>query len=115
MIPIQPLLIVVLGLLVWAYLVRFRSMFWDRLIVIGFSAAAILLVSYPELSNRIANRLGVSRGADLIFYLAFPGLLFMILLLYAKTTRQEEHLASLTRELALLRETSRDREEATER
>jgi hypothetical protein len=103
MIPIQPLLIVFLGLLVWGYLVRFRSKFWDRLIVIGISVAAVLLVSYPEMSNRIANRLGVSRGADLIFYLAIPGLLFMILLLYAKTTRQEEHLASLTRELALLR------------
>ncbi len=103
MIPIQPLLIVLVGLLVWGYLVRFRSMFWDRLIVIGFSAAAVVLVSYPELSNRIANRLGVSRGADLIFYLALPGLLFMILLLYAKATRQEEHLAVLTRELALLK------------
>jgi hypothetical protein len=102
--PIQPLLIVLLALLVWGYLLRFRSMFWDRLIVIGISATAVLLVSYPDLSNRIANHLGVSRGADLIFYLAIPGLLFMILLLYAKATSQEEHLAQLTRELALLRE-----------
>ena len=103
MIPIQPLLMVLVGLLVWGYLVRFRSTFFDRLIVISFSAAAILLVANPELSNRIANHLGVSRGADLIFYLSFPGLLFMILLLYAKATRQEEHLARLTRELALLK------------
>jgi hypothetical protein len=109
MIPIQPLLILLLALSVWGYLVRFRSMFWDRAIVIGFSVAAVALVSYPELSNRIANHLGVSRGADLIFYLTIPGLLFMILLLYAKTTRQEEHLASLTRELALLRAMTRDR------
>ncbi len=103
MIPIQPLLIVFLALLVWGYLARFRSMFWDRLIVIGISVAAVALVSYPNMSNRIANRLGVSRGADLIFYMAIPGLLFMILLLYAKSTRQEEQMATLTRELAILR------------
>jgi hypothetical protein len=103
MIPIQPLLILLVGLLLLVYLIRFRSMFWDRLIVIGFSAVAVLLVADPDLSNRIANRLGVGRGVDLIFYLAFPGLLFMILLLYAKTMRQEERLALLTRELALLK------------
>ena len=102
MIAIQPLLILLFGLLSVIYLVRFRSTFWDRLIVIAFSAAAVTLVSNPDLSNRIANRLGVGRGADLIFYLALPGLLFMILLLYAKTVRQEERITGLTRELALL-------------
>ncbi len=103
MIAIQPLLILLVGVLLLVYLICFRSMFWDRLIVIGFSAAAILLVSHPDLTNRIANRLGVGRGVDLVFYLAFPGVLFMILLLYAKTMRQEERVALLTRELALLK------------
>src|SRR5579871_6692757 len=101
MIAIQPLLILLFGLLSVINPVRFRSTFWDRLIVIAFSAAAVTLVSNPDLSNRIANRLGVGRGADLIFYLALPGLLFMILLLYAKTVRQEERITGLTRELAL--------------
>jgi small membrane protein len=103
MIPIQPLLILLLGLILLVYLTRFRSMFLDRMIVIGFSGLAILLVSRPDLSNRIANRLGVGRGVDLISYLAIPGLLFMILLLYAKAMRQEERMAVLTRELALVK------------
>jgi hypothetical protein len=101
MIAFQPLLIVVLLGILGTYMLRFRSLLRNRLIVMFFCAASVFFVLDPELTNTIAHKVGISRGADLIFYLALPGLLFMILLLYAKVLEQEQKIIRLTREVAL--------------
>jgi hypothetical protein len=48
-----------------------------------------------------ANLVGVGRGADLIVYLALPGLLMMIFLLFARTRELNAKLTAAVREYAI--------------
>ena len=101
MIPIQPLLILFIGGIL-VYFLQFRSRLLDRLIALVFASASALLIFHPEFSNRIAHRIGVGRGVDLIFYLALPGFGFACLLLFSKTLELRNQVTVLTREIALL-------------
>ena len=74
-------------------------------IVIVFSllGVATLLVPVPALTSRIAVFLGVGRGADLITYFVELGVLFVVLHYYTKFVEIEGKVATLVREIALLR------------
>lgn len=50
------------------YLFRLRSAAGDRLMYLALAAGGVALVLDPDFSNRVAARLGIGRGADLIFY-----------------------------------------------
>jgi len=84
MIPAQPILMGVLAALVLLYFSRLRSKTLDGLIILLCFGGASALVMRPNVATRIANMVGVGRGADLIVYLALPGLLMMIFLLFAR-------------------------------
>lgn len=67
------------------------------------SMLGIVFAIFPNLSTRLANLLGVGRGADLTFYLFIPISLLLILHLNAKLRRQTIGTTELVREIALLR------------
>ncbi len=77
---------------------RFRNAIIDALIIIAFIAAGIILVLFPELTNKVAHALGVGRGADLVFYLSILFFFFIILKLYARIRRLEESFTKMIRE-----------------
>ncbi len=101
MIPVQPILIAVLVVVVLFYFSRLRTKTADGLIILVCFGCASLLVIRPNIANRIANLVGVGRGADLILYLALPGMLMMILLLFAKTRELNAKLTAAVREYAI--------------
>ena len=103
MILIQPVLVFLLLASVAVYFAKFRSKLWDRGIVIAIFIAATLFIVQPELANRLAVVAGVSRGADLFFYITIPGLAFALLLLLSRIRQLEQRTTLLVRELALLR------------
>ena len=101
MIPVQPILLAVLVAAALIYFLRLRSKAVDGLIVLFCFGCASLLVMRPTIATRMAQLVGVGRGADLIVYLALPGLLMMIFLLFARTRELNAKLTAAVREFAI--------------
>ena len=64
-------------------------------------ATAVICILFPEWTNVIARKLGVGRGADLIFYLCILLFYFILLKLYARLRKLEEQITTLIRNDAL--------------
>ena len=89
----------VLGIFVY-YISRFRNAFIDLLILFIFSGLAIFFILFPEYTNDIAKKLGVGRGADLLFYSCILFFLFILIKLFARIRRLEKTLTDLIRKQA---------------
>lgn len=63
--------------------------------------AAGLAVAVPNATTRIANALGIIRGADLIFYCAVLGGFIGFFLVHLRLRELSRQITVLTRELAL--------------
>jgi hypothetical protein len=101
MTAIQPLLIFLLLAGTVVYFRWLRSGLLDRLMVILIAAVGVGLVANPELTTRIAHRVGVGRGVDLVFYIALFGLGFSLLLIFSKLRDLEARLTEVARAQAL--------------
>jgi hypothetical protein len=82
------------------YLSRFRNAFFDLLLMFIFSGMAIFFILFPEYTNIIAKKLGVGRGADLLFYICILFFLFILIKLFARIRRLEKTLTALVRQQA---------------
>jgi hypothetical protein len=100
--PIQVLLVIVILGGTALYITRLRSQLLDRLLLIAFGIAGILLALYPDVTTEIANLLGVGRGADLLLYFALLALAFLYLRVYRQQRETEQRLTELARAIALL-------------
>ena len=61
----------------------------------------ILAVLFPDSTNTVAHAVGVSRGADLIFYTSVMVFLYNAVAVSQRIHRLERQVAVLTRELAI--------------
>jgi len=68
--------------------------------ILGLGAAAVL---FPDVSDEVANFVGVGRGVDLISYLIEVAVLFVLLHYYTKFVEMQRKLTDVVRELAILR------------
>jgi hypothetical protein len=82
------------------YLLSLRSAFIDLLAITLSSCIAIFFILFPEYTNVLAAKLGVGRGADLLFYLCILLFLFVVLKLYARIRRLEQTITDLVRQQA---------------
>ena len=64
-------------------------------------AVGIFFTWMPEFSNKVANYLGIGRGADLIFYIWIVLSMLAFASLYITFNKQERQITHLTRALAL--------------
>ncbi|MBA3817527.1 MAG: DUF2304 domain-containing protein [Deltaproteobacteria bacterium] len=71
--------------------------------VFGLLAAGAVAVVFPEITNDVANFVGVGRGADLITYIAIVSVMFVLIHYYSKFVDLQSKVTQLTRELAILR------------
>lgn len=108
---IQIVLVLAVATLTALYFRRFRSLLLDRLIVILLGASGILFVIFPQLSDKIAYRLGVGRGADLLIYLSILGIVFIYLGLFSKVRQIEEKLTYLARDRAIQKSHAPERQD----
>lgn len=98
---IQIILIVGLALAgIYGYM-KFRGVVADAVVVMLFISAGIVFVLFPELTTRIANKLGVGRGTDLIVYVCIVFFLFVIIRLYARLRRLEQMITRIVRDNTL--------------
>lgn len=98
---IQALLIGGVILIFVYYLSRFRSAFFDMVALLIFSGLAVFFILFPEYTNDIAKKLGVGRGADLLFYICILFFLFIIIKLFALIRRMEKIITELVRQQAI--------------
>lgn len=82
------------------YIARFRNALADLIILALFSAAAIFFILYPDETTVIANKLGVQRGADLLFYCCILLFLFILVKMFARIRRLENKLTNIIRNQA---------------
>ena len=97
---IQVLLIGGVVVIFMYYISRFRSAFFDLLALFLFSGLAIFFILFPQYTNIIAKKLGVGRGADLLFYICILFFLFILIKLFARIRRLEKTLTELVRQQA---------------
>lgn len=98
--PSQIVLIALVGLFA-IYTFRLRSRSSDRLAYIALAAVGIGLIIDPDITNRVAAKFGVGRGADLMFYFFIIFALFHFATTAATIRKLQRDLGDLTRELAL--------------
>lgn len=98
---IQILLICGVATMFLYYILSLRSAFFDLLLLVVFSGLAVFFILFPEYTNKIANKLGVGRGADLLFYICILFFLFVTLKLFARIRRLEKTLTDLVRKQAM--------------
>jgi hypothetical protein len=75
----------------------------QRLFVSGLFSTGLVFIVWPELTTRLANLVGIGRGADFIFYLSTLFLLFVSFNFYLRFRKYDEKLTTIVRELALLK------------
>jgi len=79
-----------------------------RLLLIGFVALAVVAVLFPPMLTRIAQFVGVGRGADLLLYGLTITFLGFVAASYRRMRTMEQRVTTLARELAI-REALHDR------
>lgn len=97
---VQGILLVLIIVSFILYLAKFRKGFIDKIILLMLLACGITFIVVPDITSAIANKIGVGRGVDLIFYLFIMTSVFLLITLYSKIKFLEKELTSLTRELA---------------
>lgn len=101
----QTVLLALIGALLW-YSARHRARqearAFRRVAFIGLGGVTIAAILLPHQLTRVANVIGIGRGADLVLYLVAIGLLFFALNTYLKFGDMDRRLTLLARQIALL-------------
>ena len=98
---IQVLLTSMLILLMAVYLVYFRNKILNRLLFFFLFLTGVVFVLFPDLCNRVAHSVGVSRGADLLLYLTIILFFGTSLFLYSKFKKLEAVQTEIVRRGAI--------------
>ena len=89
-------------IIIAAYMyLRLRSNVLDVILILLFVVVGVVFVIFNEITDKMAHFLGISRGADMIFYLGILFLFFLILKLYARLRRIEQNLTELVRKKSI--------------
>lgn len=72
-----------------------------RLFLLAFVAGAAASVIFPQVLSRLANAVGVGRGADLLLYALVIAFLSYISTSHRRMNRMSRQITLLTRELTL--------------
>lgn len=100
---IRILLIVGLAATAWLVFLRRKRLPVHIVMVTGLLVTASAAVVFPDLTQAVAEFVGVGRGSDLVTYLSIVAVMFVLVHYYTKFVEQQEKITQLTRELAILR------------
>ena len=97
MTPIQVILTAGIIIIAAYMYLRLRSTLVDVIMIVVFLVTGVVFVMFNEVTDVIAHFLGISRGADMIFYLGILFLFFLILKLYSRLRKVEQKFTELVR------------------
>ena len=98
---IQLILLTGVAFICLYFIIRLKKRILDILLLLGMIGCAVTLILWPNITTRIATKLGVGRGADLIFYVSILTFWFVILKLYSRIRKLEQSLTQFIRGDAL--------------
>lgn len=98
---IQLILISGLLLALLFFFIKWRNNIADVVLFTLLVVTAIIFILFPDWTNIVAHKIGVGRGADLVFYLCILLFTFVVLKLYARLRRMEKMITDLIRKDAL--------------
>lgn len=101
---IQLLLATGIGVIALSFLRNRNAMRFQagkKLALGGFTLLCLVTVVNPDLTNWVAEKVGVGRGADLLLYLTVLGFLFVAINTYLKFKDYDARLTRLARSVAL--------------
>ena len=101
MTPVKIILIILLLLVLRAFLVQKSLVLIKRMVALLMFLVLLFLVLFPDVSTSVANRVGVKRGVDLVFYFSHLFLLFLIVALWRRSIVLTETITRLSRAIAL--------------
>jgi small membrane protein len=99
--PIKIVLVVGLVLLLRAFMTQRSMVLTKRLVGAVVFLALFLLVLFPDFSTSIANKIGVGRGVDLVFYISHLFLLLLIIAMWRRTIVLSGIITKLARHIAI--------------
>lgn len=100
---IRILLLLGLGSIGWFIFLRRNRLPIHIMTVFVLIGAGAVAVVFPEITQDVAELVGVGRGADLTTYIAIIAVMFVLLHYYTKFVDLQRQLTEVTRELAILR------------
>lgn len=98
---IKILLVTSVAFIAVYFFIRLRNSIFDIILLLLLITAAVTFILFPDITTSIANKLGVGRGADLIFYTSILIFWFVVLKLYARIRRLEQIITKVVRKEAL--------------
>jgi len=98
---IQPVLLAGVAFIFLYFVVWMKKRLLDIVILFLMICCAVVFIVWPDLTTVIAKKVGVGRGADLIFYVSILIFWFVILKLYTRIRRLEQLFTGIIREDAL--------------
>jgi len=101
MITIKIILIAILILILRAFLVQKSLLLVKRAVAVTMFGGLLFLVLFPDASTWIANKIGVGRGVDLLFYFAHLFFLFVAVALWRRLITLSDAVTRLTRDIAI--------------
>lgn len=75
---------------------------WKKIALVLLSLTMIVAVLFPDITNKLANAVGVGRGADLLLYVTVVAFIFYALNNYLHQQDQRDALFRLARRVALV-------------
>ncbi len=105
MIHIQILLIMLLLLISINFIGsrnKSRTKAIKKLLLLLTIPSAAFFIIFPSLSTKLANKLGVGRGADLLLYGLTIVFIFQLFDTYVRNKQEQARLISVTRRLAIM-------------
>jgi small membrane protein len=101
MIPIQIILISAVVFVTFYMYLRLRNNLLDAILIFLFCLGAVFFILFPDTTTDIAQRLGVKRGINLVFYGVTLFFFFLILKLYSRVRKLENKFTEMVRENSL--------------
>jgi len=98
---IQLLLVTCIVLIAVYFFARVHNSVLDILLLLVLVSTALVFILFPDITSKIAHKLGVGRGADLVFYLSIIIFWFVIIKLYVRIRKLEKIVTDVVRRDAL--------------
>lgn len=100
---VRILLLLGLAAIGWFIFLKRNRLPLHIMTVFALLIAGAVAVVFPQLTDEVANFVGVGRGADLVTYIAIVSVMFVLVHYYTKFVDLQAKVTQLTRELAILR------------
>jgi len=82
---------------------RFEILFW-----VIFWIGILVVIIFPEITNFIANKVGIGRGADVAVYASILLIFYVIFKIYTRIDRIEKDMTKLVRKISIQEKNKKD-------